>query len=876
MLTFLFWNLKSRNAGIVASLAGQHKVDVLILAECPMLPATVLTALNRPAADFFYAPGDCDKLQIYTRFSDEHVQAVRDGDTIIKGHDFSVRRLALPGRDALLLCAVHFPSKLRQHPIDQTSFAHRFAHVLARVENVIGHTRTVLVGDLNMNPYEDGVVTATGLHAVMTRRIALKEARRVKFESNLYFYNPMWSHFGEKKQGHAGTFFYPTPKARADFWNIYDQVLVRPALLPYFHDEDVAILWRPLTSRCLGPVQGVLKTARKIAATAFGTDPSISHKCEETSMPNQRAAFLDAIRAKPGDDTLRLIFADWLEEHGESARANFIRLQCQAERTPAWTSRRLDLQRQADELLLEHERDWLGDWCDRLVRWEFRRGFVHAATMTAKMFLRHGEDLFRAEPVYRLGLVLEEGQPLTAETVPAVVSHPAFRHVQSLDIFGTTSAWPSPWDCMQVPKWRVPVGMWLQCLAEAGHVTRLREFTRSGLITLYDRDGVSNGLEPWAVEAFCGAAHLRTLRVLNLNNCPLVGQSLDELVLAAPFAPRLRRLGLADCGLTDQSVNRLASNPTLARLRQLDLRYNPVSVSSLERVFNSSALESLDDVKILNVHLAALSRSTLARRLRGLTVEGYDGEAKLPTRREDWLRLIRAGGQPTRLHLIYLDPGREVLAAMGSEGWLRRLNTLTIENDQKLEEGMYRTGGIWRLLRSNAAPRLTRLRGHDFAYGNFIPNLAGWRGLARLEQLVLTFWHGSSHLAQELLGSPHLSGRLRCLHGVYISKDEDIDHIVGCDRLGGVRDLYLAFCKSVSVAAVERLFRSIVMSSLETLQLSFRSWHPGDLQELEQCVYQTLADPTVMPRLRHLEVRGWGNEKARHLLRARFGPRLDA
>jgi len=99
-----------------------------------------------------------------------------------------------------------------------------------------------------MNPYEDGVVMTTGLHAVMTRRIAVKETRRVKFESSQYFYNPMWSHFGEKQEGHAGTYYFATPKARADFWNIYDQILVRPSLLPYFRDEDVAILIRDQAS----------------------------------------------------------------------------------------------------------------------------------------------------------------------------------------------------------------------------------------------------------------------------------------------------------------------------------------------------------------------------------------------------------------------------------------------------------------------------------------------------------------------------------------------------------------------------------------------------------------------------------------------------
>lgn len=244
MLTFLFWNLKCGNADRLASLVRQHGVDVLVLAECPMLPGVILTALNRPTVDYFYAQSQCHKIQLYTRFSDEYVLPVRQGSDVILGDDFSLRRLALPTRQEVLLCAVHFPSKLRQQPLDQTAFVTRFADVLLDAENAAGHNRTVLVGDLNMNPYEDGVVMTTGLHAVMTRRIAVRESRRVKFESNPYFYNPMWLHFGEKRPGHAGTYYYSTPKARADFWNIYDQVLVRPALLPHFRDEEVEVLWR--------------------------------------------------------------------------------------------------------------------------------------------------------------------------------------------------------------------------------------------------------------------------------------------------------------------------------------------------------------------------------------------------------------------------------------------------------------------------------------------------------------------------------------------------------------------------------------------------------------------------------------------------------
>jgi uncharacterized protein (TIGR02996 family) len=42
---------------------------------------------------------------------------------------------------------------------------------------------------------------------------------------------------------------------------------------------------------------------------------------------NEREQWLRLIEADPEDDTVRLVLADWLEEHGEEDRARFIRLQ---------------------------------------------------------------------------------------------------------------------------------------------------------------------------------------------------------------------------------------------------------------------------------------------------------------------------------------------------------------------------------------------------------------------------------------------------------------------------------------------------------------------------------------------------------------------
>lgn len=41
---------------------------------------------------------------------------------------------------------------------------------------------------------------------------------------------------------------------------------------------------------------------------------------------SDEAAFLNALRANPADDTVRLVYADWLDEHGEPAKAEYLRL----------------------------------------------------------------------------------------------------------------------------------------------------------------------------------------------------------------------------------------------------------------------------------------------------------------------------------------------------------------------------------------------------------------------------------------------------------------------------------------------------------------------------------------------------------------------
>src|SRR5438309_11483 len=103
---------------------------------------------------------------------------------------------------------------------------------------------------------------------------------------------------------------------------------------------------------------------------------------------NQEDAFIEAILQHPDDDTPRLVYADWLEEHGQGERAEFIRVQCNLARLPDDDPRRATLQVREQKLLKEHEGEWTGPLLGLLsgmvTKWRFRRGFVDELAMEAR------------------------------------------------------------------------------------------------------------------------------------------------------------------------------------------------------------------------------------------------------------------------------------------------------------------------------------------------------------------------------------------------------------------------------------------------------------------------------------------------------------
>lgn len=123
------------------------------------------------------------------------------------------------------------------------------------------------------------------------------------------------------------------------------------------------------------------------------------------------AALLRAVVAAPDDDLPRLVYADWLEEHGRPERARFIRLQIEEDRDTSWCGRhRRD--EEIRSLLSAHGEKWfreLPKWVWAPYRanpdWDgvtFRRGFIGHLRVTASLFLSHGVQLTDRTPVTSL------------------------------------------------------------------------------------------------------------------------------------------------------------------------------------------------------------------------------------------------------------------------------------------------------------------------------------------------------------------------------------------------------------------------------------------------------------------------------------------
>lgn len=153
-----------------------------------------------------------------------------------------------------------------------------------------------------------------------------------------------------------------------------------------------------------------------------------------------RDALIRAILREPADDVARLVFADYLDEHDEPARAEFVRVQVELARLPKGNPGIRSRLASHEAALWERFHE---DWCEpvflslgielvpskcpspyrwdntatlgrtaagrahpsgktadvNVVKFQFTRGFVSQIELPLASFMEHGRGIFAAHPV---------------------------------------------------------------------------------------------------------------------------------------------------------------------------------------------------------------------------------------------------------------------------------------------------------------------------------------------------------------------------------------------------------------------------------------------------------------------------------------------
>ncbi len=277
--------------------------------------------------------------------------------------------------------------------------------------------------------------------------------------------------------------------------------------------------------------------------------------------------FMRAIRAAPDDDGPRLVYADWLEENGGPARAEFIRVQCARARLPADDPRADGLRERAQTLLMNNWEAWVGP-LRRVVgrtagitgetwvlggyhpdgRWRFRRGFVEELSLTSDVLLDHANELFAIAPLRRLNLWRAGPQ------VPALARLPYLAGVEALEF-------SDPWDNLVRAD-----GM--AALAASPYLARLASLNLS-----------RNDIADAGAAALADAPWLAGVRALNLVENGLSDAGAEALA-ASPRVSGLHALELGRNWITDRGLRALAGSPHLANLRVLGLDRNFIGPSA--------------------------------------------------------------------------------------------------------------------------------------------------------------------------------------------------------------------------------------------------------------------------------------------------------
>ena len=236
-LRIVFWNVHRKDlTDFVCAIAESTIADVIVLNENTVAHSETLRALKQNVSVDFYRPipsfpSSEERFHCFCRNPSLDMSEVYGGSRI------STRRLKI-GAHKVLLVLVHGIDIRNHDSATRQEFAQELASEISFIKEQEKTNKLIILGDFNMNPYDRGMTLAAGLNAMMTKSCVKRGYRTQRSKEYEFYYNPMWSLFGDDTAGPSGT-FYNTSNQGAYGWSMVDQVLISHLIVPLFHDVKI-------------------------------------------------------------------------------------------------------------------------------------------------------------------------------------------------------------------------------------------------------------------------------------------------------------------------------------------------------------------------------------------------------------------------------------------------------------------------------------------------------------------------------------------------------------------------------------------------------------------------------------------------------------
>jgi len=252
-MVIAFWNIdKNTHLGdVLIDFVKERDIDILFLAETKSkkkngndIDEIVFDFIRKSKKmlnkNYYIVPNNDFRVKVISNYP---IDYFTQKDELISSSRWSAFTLKIPNIIELNLFPVHFYSKVNWSNDSLALECVNFSRDINTVEKKTHCSNSILIGDFNMSPFENGIVASNGLNALQDLGYLYENEKGRKIDGTYYkyFYNPMWNFLGDSDKP-SGTMYHRASGHISHEWHLYDQILIRPKLKKHFNNKSVSIV----------------------------------------------------------------------------------------------------------------------------------------------------------------------------------------------------------------------------------------------------------------------------------------------------------------------------------------------------------------------------------------------------------------------------------------------------------------------------------------------------------------------------------------------------------------------------------------------------------------------------------------------------------